>query len=174
MRFAGLILFGTVALAILLMMGCGRTPDYTDADKRREIEERYVSFKQAFPSVRDVSIQEFVELIERRPPVIVDVRPEEERGVSMIPDAVSKDWFEGHRDQYRDRLVVTYCTIGARSGKYAVTLQQEGFDVANLRGSILAWAHAGRPLVDKDGPTKRVHVFSADWNLLPAGYEAVR
>lgn len=170
-----LLLCGLVAVGIACNWGCGRAPNDigTDADKRRQIDERYASFKQAFPDVHDISIEECTELAESQPLVIVDVRPERERDVSMIPGAISQNWFEEHRCEYRDRLVVTYCTIGARSGKYAVTLQQQGFEVANLRGSILAWAHAGRPLIDKDGPTKRVHIYSAEWNLLPGDYQAV-
>ncbi|MGD9721438.1 MAG: rhodanese-like domain-containing protein [Pirellulales bacterium] len=169
----------TVAIVAALVIataataGCRPVSGGSDADKRRQIEERYVVLKQAFPAVRDMTVAELIELGERQALVIVDVRPKEERDVSMIPNAVSEDWFEEHRDQYRDKLVVTYCTIGARSGKYAEALQQEGFDVLNLSGSILAWAHEGRPLIAKGGPTNRVHVYSADWNLLPAGYEAV-
>lgn len=170
-----LLLCGMAVLGMAWIWGCYRIPNdiNTDAEKRRQIDECYASFKPTFPAVRDVSIAEFIELIGGRALVIVDVRPKAERDISMIPAAISKDWFEEHRSQYRDRLVVTYCTIGARSGKYAVTLQQQGFEVVNLRGSILAWAHDSQPLIDKDGPTKRVHVYSAAWNLLPRSYEAV-
>lgn len=166
-------ILAVLVIAATAIAGCSPGSGETDADKRRLIDVRYASFKQAFPDVRDMSVDELVGLGELQPLVIVDVRPEEEREVSMIPGAVSQDWFEEHRDQYRDKLVITYCTIGARSGRYAANLQGEGFDVANLRGSILAWAHAGRPLINENGPTIRVHVYSADWNLLPAGYEAV-
>lgn len=163
-----LMVAGVAAIA-----GCSRGLDGTDAEKSRQVDERYLKFKQAFPNVRDVSASELVRLRKERAVVIVDVRPDAERSVSMIPDAVSQGSFEAHRDQYRDRRIVTYCTIGARSGHYAAKLQSEGFDVVNLRGSILAWAHAGQLVADKDGPTNRVHVYSANWNLLPAGYEAV-
>jgi len=162
-----------LVIAMGAIAGCRPATNDNDAERWQLISERYAEFKRSFPAVRDLSVDELTELGKRQPLVIVDVRPEEERRVSMIPDAVSKDWFEEHRDHYHDKLVVTYCTIGARSGKYAESLQREGFDVVNLRGSILAWAHEGRPLVDKSGPTNRVHVYSADWNLLPAGYEAV-
>lgn len=169
----------TVAIVAVLVIataaiaGCCPATGDNDAERLRQIEERYAEFKLSFPAIRDVSVDELIERNERRPLVIVDVRPKDERDVSVIPNAVSQDWFEEHRDQYRDKLVVTYCTIGARSGKYAMALQREGFNVVNLRGSILAWAHEGRPLIDKNGPTNRVHVYSAHWNLLPAGYEAV-
>lgn len=170
-RTKGFGILAALVISTAAIAGC--RPATTDAERRHLIDERHAEFKRSFPSVRDVSVNELDELGERRPLVILDVRPDEERDVSMIPGAVSPEWFEEHRDECRDKLVVTYCTIGARSGSYAAKLQREGFEVANLRGSILAWAHAGRPLVSKQGPTLRVHVYSADWNLLPAGYEAV-
>ncbi len=162
-----------LALPIALCNGCGSKPILSDAEKLQQVEERYADFKSRFPDVRDVSVAELIALQERRPLVIVDVRPANERQESMIPTAVSKDLFEKHRDQYRETLVVTYCTIGARSGLYAAEIQTDGFEVVNLRGSILAWAHAGQSLVDQRGPTKRVHVYGPTWDLLPAGFEAV-
>jgi hypothetical protein len=40
--------------------------------------------------------------------------------------------------------------------------------------SLLAWSHAGGPLVDGEGrPTKRLHVFGARWDLAAEGYEPV-
>lgn len=162
-----------LVIATAAIVGCRPATGDNDAERWQLICERYAELKRSFPAVRDVSVDELIELGERRPLLLVDVRPREERDVSTIPDAVSVDWFEEHRDQYHGKLIVTYCTIGARSGKYAESLQREGFDVVNLRGSILAWAHEGRPLVDKGRATNRVHVYSANWNLLPAGYEAV-
>ena len=162
-----------LAIAIAAIAGCRPAVSDNNADRLSLIEQRYAEFKRLFPAVRDVSVDEFVKLSESRPVVIVDVRPQEERDISMIPNAVTQAWFEEHRDQYRDELVMTYCTIGARSGKYAAELQREGFDVVNLRGSILAWAHEGCPLVSNGRPTNRVHVYSAAWNLLPTDYEAV-
>jgi hypothetical protein len=69
--------------------------------------------------------------------------------------------------------VVPYCTIGLRSGIYTRELRGQGFEVRNLAGSALAWAHAGLPFETEGKATSRVHVFNADWNLLPRGYEPV-
>ena len=90
----------------------------------------------------------------------------------MIPGAVSKEEFERDKSQYKGHVVIPYCTIGYRSGKYAEKLSGQGWDARNLRGSILAWTHAGRPLVDADGnDTKRVHVYGKKWDLAAEGYE---
>ena len=61
-----------------------------------------------------------------------------------------------------------------RSGVYAETLAERGFRARNLVGGVLAWAHAGRSFVDEDGnPVRRVHVYGAEWDLLPESYEGV-
>jgi len=105
--------------------------------------------------------------------VIVDVRTPEESSVSMIPGAISKSEFEKNRARYRDRTVITYCTSGYRSGKYAKQLAGEGIKVTNFKGSILGWCHAELPLVTPQGePTNRVHTANSK-NRVPAKYEPV-
>lgn len=49
--------------------------------------------------------------------------------------------------------------MGFRSGQYAKSLRQEGFDVRNLSGSIVSWTHENYPLVTGPDPgtaTKKV------------------
>ena len=91
----------------------------------------------------------------------------------MIPGAISRDDFDADRARYAGSRIVAYCTIGARSGEFAAEIQQQGWKVRNLEGSILAWTHAGGELVGPDGPTKKVHVYGRRWNLAADGYEAV-
>jgi len=39
---------------------------------------------------------------------------------------------------------------------------------------VLAWAHHGGDFVDiTNQKTKRVHVFSEAWDMLPNGFEAI-
>jgi hypothetical protein len=38
---------------------------------------------------------------------------------------------------------------------------------------IVAWALEGDPLYDKNGETKRIHVYGKKWNHAPNGYETV-
>lgn len=52
---------------------------------------------------------------------------------------VTKEEFEASRDSYKGHRVVCYCTAGFRSGKYAAELGADGYDVYNLKGSVLAW-----------------------------------
>ena len=105
---------------------------------------------------------------------IVDVRSPQERGVSIIPGALSREGFEAQVDEHAGRQILVYCTAGCRSGAYVTDLRQKGLNAFNLRGGVLGWALNGGPFVTADGhPTRRVHVHHHPWNVLPPGYEAV-
>ena len=108
--------------------------------------------------------------------VVVDVRTEKERAVSVIKGAVTKEQYEADvNDEYVGKKVVAYCTIGYRSGKYVEKLiKDKGVDAYNLRGSILAWTHAGGPLETADGtPTNVVHTWGKAWALPRSDHVAV-
>ena len=145
-----------------------------DAEKRSRIDELYESYKKKFPDAPETTVEALRERLSGpEPPVVVDVRDDEEREVSMIPGAISRQEFEKDPHRFVGREVVTYCTIGYRSGRYTEKLVKRGWNASNLRGSILSWTHAGEEL-DHDGtPTRRVHVYGEAWNLVPEGYEAV-
>lgn len=105
--------------------------------------------------------------------VVVDVRTPEEAGVSVIPGAVTKDRFERDVQEYKDVLVIPYCTVGVRSEAYAQQLIEKGFQAKNYKGSILDWIQNGLPLETLDGePTNRVHTYSDDYSV-PNGFEQV-
>lgn len=169
----GRTMAGWLAAAMMLGWSCGGAASGTDAEKRARIERMYAEYSEDFPQVRVVSAQELAELRGADDVVLVDVRTPEEQAVSMIPGAVTQEEFEAEREKYAGLPVVTYCTIGARSGEYAAKLRADGVDVRNLEGSILAWTHAGGELAGPEGPTKKVHVYGKRWNLAAEGYEAV-
>ena len=51
----------------------------------------------------------------------------------------------------RDRPVVFYCRVGARSGMAAQAFRSAGYDAYNLTGGITAWAESGLPLEPEGG-----------------------
>jgi rhodanese-related sulfurtransferase len=109
--------------------------------------------------------------------VLVDVREENERSVSIIPGAISKQDLErdlaSANSQYQNKKIVSYCTIGYRSMNYTKELKEQGLDAYNLRGSILSWLHSGGEVVTplNQQATKEVHVYGNDWMLAPVGYD---
>jgi len=146
----------------------------SDEAKRAAIETMYADYKRSFPEVPDITPDRLAAMQAEGDVVIVDVREPEERSVSMIPGAISKEAFEQAIERYKDSTIVAHCTVGYRSGKYAGKLRKKGLEVFNLKGTILAWVHAGKDVVDADGrKTRKVHVYDEEWNLLPEGYEAL-
>ena len=146
----------------------------SDADKKQKIETLYVKYERKFPSVEGIKAPDLLQSLEQGDDyVLVDVRKPKEQEVSMIPGAITQKEFESRADELRGKTVITYCTAGYRSGIYAQKIQRKGWQVLNLEGSLLSWTHAGGPLVDDTGPTKRVHVYSQDWSLEASDYEPV-
>lgn len=144
-----------------------------DAKKRQEIEQKYQKSRQSFPQVPEITAEQLLRRCEEEDLVIVDARSPQEQAVSMLPGAITAEQFEADRQTYQGRSIVTYCTIGHRSGLLAQQLHAQGCSVSNLKGAILSWTHAGGELVDATGPTKRVHVYSPKMNLIAEGYEPV-
>jgi rhodanese-related sulfurtransferase len=113
--------------------------------------------------------------------LLVDCRTRAERKVSMIQGAISlNDLSLDSTLLDKKRPVVTYCTVGYRSGIEArriKTLLGEEYQVFNLDG-ILSYTHAlektvnAPPLVDSDQqPTKHVHTFSKQWDHAHRSYK---
>ena len=107
-------------------------------------------------SVREVTPSEALELLDGDA-VLLDVREESEWEAghapmaSLIPLAELSD----HHDELpRDHLIICACRSGGRSLRAATFLQENGFDVANLAGGMLAWYAEDFPFEsDSDDPT---------------------
>lgn len=89
------------------------------------------------------------------------------RGIS---GAISKAEFEKRRHQYKNKLIISYCTIGIRSGSYTRKLLSQGLHAKNLRGGVLNYAHQGLKFFHNNKETKNIHIHNEAWNLLPKGY----
>jgi rhodanese-related sulfurtransferase len=168
------VILGMLAISCLalIMQGCPNERDVQDPLDR--IESLYQGYRHGFPTAPEISVDELFERMEKERIILVDNREPEERRVSMIPGSIADKDFEAEIEQYEDGVVVVYCTIGNRSGYYAENLRKQEMDAYNLKGGVLAWAHAGRLFVDNQGnETNRVHVYGRKWNLLPDGYEAI-
>ena len=147
----------------------------SDELKRRKIEAMYEKSRQKFfPDVPEITVEELRDrLSDADRLVVVDVRTPNEQAVSMIPGAVTAQEFERDREQHRESTIVAYCTVGHRSGLFAKTLGDNGFEALNLRGAILAWTHAEGALENQDGPTRRIHVWGPKYSFEAEGYDPV-
>ena len=114
-----------------------------------------------FPNVKSIGTAELAKM--ERKPVLLDVRTAAEFAVSRIAGAQRVDPDAATVALPKDAAIVTYCSVGYRSAKFAQRLKAAGFtNVRNLEGSIFQWANEGRPL---DGGRK-VHPFNRKWGAL--------
>ena len=132
------------------------------------------SLRYRFPKVEWLTTAQLADWLadkQRPPPVLLDVRTEEEWNVSHLPGArrvepnapVEKatSWVS------KETPIVTYCAVGYRSASLATKLREAGFtNVRNLEGSIFQWANEHRPLVHDDKPVTTVHPYSSLWGRL--------
>lgn len=156
--------------SLFLSTGCIDPSKVKDKEKIVKVMAKNISKK--FKSVPQITIEKFRQ-IPSEEIVLVDVRPKVEREVSIIPNAISVEEFEKNSNQYKEKKVVAYCTIGFRSSEWIKQLNEKGFKGYNLEESILGWANRHLKLVDNKGETKRVHVYEEAWNFLPQGYEGI-
>jgi rhodanese-related sulfurtransferase len=132
------------------------------------------SLRTRFSQISWITTQELADWLadRHRPhPVLLDVRTSEEWQVSHLPGArrvePNAEPAVAAAGLAKDTPIVTYCSVGYRSGEVATRLRQAGFTrVENLEGSIFAWANENRPLVSEGGPVKTVHPYSSFWGSL--------
>jgi rhodanese-related sulfurtransferase len=87
-------------------------------------------------------------------PEVIDVRETYEREAGHIEGTrhLSLNELTGAAQSVpRDRPVVFYCRVGARSQMAAQAFRAAGFDAYTMSGGLLRWAAEGRPLVPEGG-----------------------
>ncbi|MGH9333652.1 MAG: rhodanese-like domain-containing protein [Vicinamibacteria bacterium] len=125
--------------------------------------------RSEFPGVEHVSAEELKAY--PRPPVLLDVRTEEEYRVSHLEGALrvepGKELPDFLKTLDRATPVVAYCSVGYRSSQLVERLEKEGFeDVKNLEGSIFEWANKGYTVLRDGRPVKEVHPYDEKWGRL--------
>lgn len=156
---------------ILVLSSCAEDKLISDQDKLKKVYSMFEEYQKGFKTVSVITIEEIKNC--KKPITMIDVRDKVEQEVSMIPAAITKEEFEKDKNKYKNTLIVTYCTIGYRSGAYAEELIKQGFDAKNLKGSILAWVLCGEPVLKDGKEVLAVHVYSEKWNILPIKYKGV-
>jgi rhodanese-related sulfurtransferase len=127
--------------------------------------------REQFPDVRQLTIEELraLQAEDGREIMLLDVRAIEEYAISHLPGALHTPTEESALCELRKSssatLAVLYCSVGWRSSQMASSLEAS-CELANLEGSIFAWANAGYPLVGEDGPARAVHPYNERWGAL--------
>ena len=110
----------------------------------------------------NADVQEFSELITTPKVVLLDVRTAEEYAEGHIEGAVlidqkQDDFVEKAKAVLPiDKTIAIYCRSGRRSTNAAEKLADVGYKCVNLKGGIMAWKEAGKPVTTD---TYEVDVF---------------
>lgn len=158
-------------LAFHVLGGCLRAPPLDDAARAARVAEMYAAYRTGFSTAPDIDVETLQARLDAGEAlVLVDVRTDEERAVSMLPNAIPAETVDADPAAYVGQPLVAYCTIGVRSGRWTEARRRDGLDVTNLAGSVLAWTYTGRALQGPDGETRRVHVYGRTWDLARTDY----
>ena len=140
------------------------------AEKDRGFRKR-VDAINLMTRARLISVAELQEKIKKGERVVIlDVREPKEMQVSAlrgarlaVPDQIKTMPLTGIP---ADATVVTYCTVGGRSGNAAVLLERRlGRPVYNLDGGIVEWFNRGGEVVDPSGqPVDRIDAWGEPWS----------
>lgn len=101
----------------------------------------------------DVNVAKFAELVEAGNGLVLDVRTPDEYAAGHIEGCTLINVFDEDFAQQVDKLdpntpVYVYCRSGRRSANAMSILHDKGFaEVYNLKGGIMAWEQAGKPVV---------------------------
>lgn len=138
-----------------------------------------------YPNISHISPEQLIEMQNgSNRLVLLDVREADEYSISRLngairvsPDAAAND-VQAVAGDLKDRVVVVYCSVGARSSILAGRVQKALRDagavaVHNLSGGIFRWHNEERALVDAEGETALVHPYDSYWGQLVRRQELV-
>ncbi len=101
----------------------------------------------------NTDVQGFSELVADTNVVVLDVRTVEEFNEGHIKGAILNDQKQSDFiDKTKsllpiDKKIAIYCRSGRRSANAASRLADIGYKCVNLKGGIIAWKDAGKPVV---------------------------
>ncbi len=145
-------------------------PSKAPPEEDPEFVTRVAGFNKK-TGARQISPQELAKkLSENEKVILIDVREEKEYQVSSlsgskwIPPAniASQD----KPENLDDVTVVTFCTVGYRSGMAARALELKwGKPVFNLDGGIIRWFNFGNQVIDPatKKAVDKIHPYDASW-----------
>ncbi len=100
----------------------------------------------------DADVERFAALLSSPDVVLLDVRTIDEYNEGHIMGALQVDI---RQDDFmpkaqkllpKDKTIAVYCRSGRRSAQACEQLESDGYNVVNLKGGILAWKKAQKPV----------------------------
>jgi len=143
----------------------------------KKMQRVHNAIVQDYRDVDHLSIEELKEL-ESEHTAIFDVRELSEFKISHIenaiqidPDISTKQFINTYQEQFQDKTIVFYCSVGRRSSDLAnrvdEALNKKGFaEIYNLKGGLFEWHNQQLPLINTSGETEFIHPYNKKWAQL--------
>jgi rhodanese-related sulfurtransferase len=154
---------GLLATLLFLKIYIDTLPDYGIKSRWKKL----LLHNAVTDDVPKISVQDAQ--AKKEEALFLDTRSKEEYNVSHIEGAR----FVGYREFNlatlegipKSQPVITYCSIGKRSGEIGRKLIEAGYkNVHNLYGGLFEWINQGHLVVDTaNTPTEKVHPFDRTW-----------
>jgi len=152
---------------LLLMAGVAHC-----AEPVKSLGDVITGIRARFPEVQQWTTEQAAHALsgnDDAAPVLLDIRTRAEYDVSHLPGAIQVDPDTKPEVVLENipvnRRILVYCSVGYRSSAMARRIMMRGrVEVANIEGSIFAWANEGRPLKSTNGPADKVHGYNKVWS----------
>lgn len=165
------------ALALTLNLASCLAPNVEETENKGDVVATMTeTLKRQRPKFASVTVDQLLEMKKQNTTMtLIDARTPEETQVSIIEQAITlEQWETLSASVDKNQPIVIYDTLGYRSIDLMKSLKKEGFEnTSYLAGGVLAWAHAGQIFYQGDEATKKVHISSKAWDMLPKEYEAI-
>ena len=139
----------SLALVIVTLAGAATGADAGDAD----VVTRTLS-AEGGGRYTDVNVAGLARMLAKKKFPLINVHSPYEGELEGTDLFIPFDQIEAHVSRLpadKRATIVLYCRSGAMSATSARTLVRLGYaDVWNLDGGMIAWQHAGKPLVQKN------------------------
>lgn len=127
-----------MTIVALLSVGCCGSKNAEQAEETKPQDR-----------VTILHVNDFAELVQKGTVRVIDVRTRTEFGDGHIAGAENVDI---NQPDFIDRLrlkgdVAVYCRTGRRSARAAAMIAEQGYNVYDLGGGIMAWIQVGKPTV---------------------------
>lgn len=102
--------------------------------------------------------------------IILDTREKKEFDISHLPNAiyVGDKKFNLKKTLKllpKDKPIVVYCSIGARSDFIGKKIAKKEYSVYNLYGGIFKWLNERKKIVSSQNvATEKIHPYSKEWS----------
>ena len=126
----------TIVAVMAMGCSCSKKAEQTDQVKPQD-------------RITILHVNDFEELVHKGEIRVIDVRTRSEYAESHIAGAENVDV---NQPDFVERLrlkgdVAVYCRSGKRSQKAAMMIAEQGYNVYDLGGGIMAWRQSGKPTV---------------------------